>query len=311
MNSISRLTTGLAFGNAALSEAIGQEIRLTMQGSGSLTGPAQVKSLRITAPALSAEFKGDAGTGKATGHIEIEMPNLARFGTLAGLALQGRAKLGADIEAVPSVRRFTATIDATARQIAIGVPQIDGLAGGEVRLTGNASSDPDTGIHFHNLSLRGTQASARLNGTANSKAADISALLMIPSLERADKRLSGRGEVKAHVNGTLDHPDVTLLAEIRDGSLLGRAVPRLTLEARGTNLLGAFNAEAKLDGNAGGKTAQGSAHFVRLSNNEIQLDPLDGKVGSVTATGAVTVNPDRRASGKLTVRGSDSFPFAP
>jgi translocation and assembly module TamB len=304
-------TTGLKVPDAALGEAIGQEINLTMQGSGSLDGLSNLESLRVASRALSVDFKGETGTGKVKGHLDAEIPNLSRFGKLAGLALQGRLKLKADLEGTPSERRFAATIDATASQLATGLMQIDGLIGGEARLTSGVTSAPDTGLFFDNLTLSGSQARLHINGAANPKAADITALLTIPSLEKADKRLSGHGEAQAHVTGTLDHPNATLSAEIHDGALLGRAVPRLILAAHGTDLLDTFDAEANLDGSIGGKTAQGSAQFVRLSGNEIRLDPLDVKVGSVTATGSVTVDPSRLASGKLTLHGRDLDDLSP
>jgi translocation and assembly module TamB len=164
---------------------------------------------------------------------------------------------------------------------------------------------------FDKLSLSGSHARAQLDGAANAKAADMTALLLIPTLEKADTRLAGRGEAKAHVTGTLDHPEATLSAQIRDGALLGRSVPSLTLEAQGNDLLGAFNAEAHLNGSIGGKIAQGRAHVARLSSNELSLDSLDFRVGSVTATGAVTVDPSRLASGRLTLHGRDLDDLSP
>jgi translocation and assembly module TamB len=304
-------TTGLKVPDAALGEAIGQEIKLTMHGSSRLAGPVHADSLRIISPVLTANFMGDAGTRNVTGRLDAEVPNLARFGRLAGLALQGRVKLGADLEGAPSERRFAATIDATASHLATGLMQIDGLIGVEARLAGGVSSGPDTGIRFDKLSLSGSHARAQLDGAANAKAADMTALLLIPTLEKADTRLAGRGEAKAHVTGTLDHPEATLSAQIRDGALLGRSVPSLTLEAQGNDLLGAFNAEAHLNGSIGGKIAQGRAHVARLSSNELSLDSLDFRVGSVTATGAVTVDPSRLASGRLTLHGRDLDDLSP
>jgi autotransporter translocation and assembly factor TamB len=304
-------TTGLKVRDTALAEAFGQEIKLTMHGSGRLAGPVHADSLQIISPVLTANFMGDAGTSNVKGRLDAEVPNLARFGRLAGLALQGQVKLGADLEAAPSERRFAATIDATASGLATGAAQIDGLIGSEARLAGGVSFGPDTGIRFDKLSLWGSHARAQLDGAANAKAADMTALLLIPTLETGDTRLAGRGEAKVHVTGTLDHPEATLSAQIRDGALLGRSVPSLTLEAQGNDLLGAFNAEAHLNGSIGGKIAQGRAHVARLSSNELSLDSLDFRVGSVTATGAVTVDPSRLASGRLTLHGRDLDDLSP
>src|SRR5262249_1173880 len=102
--------TGLEVPYAALGEAIGQEIRLKLKGWGSLDGQSNLESLRITSRALSADFKGEAGTSKVKGRLDAEIPNLSRFRKLAGLALQGGLKLKADLEGTPSERRFAATI---------------------------------------------------------------------------------------------------------------------------------------------------------------------------------------------------------
>ncbi|HTV32239.1 MAG TPA: translocation/assembly module TamB domain-containing protein [Methylocella sp.] len=304
-------TTGLKFHKEALNGAIGPEIHLTMQGVGQLTGQLQAKSLKITAPALSVHFTGEAGTESVKGHIEAELPDLAKFAKLAGIPLRGEAQIGADLEGMPSAHSLTATLDATARRLATGVPQIDGLTSGDTRLTGGVSFDPATGIRFGDLSLAMAQANARLDGAANQKMADVTARLTLPSMEKIDKRLAGHGEMLCHVTGTLDHPDAALSAEIRDGALLGRAVPQLILKARGTDLLGPFDAEATLDGSIGGKPAQGSLHFARVADNEIRLDPFNVKIGAVTANGAVTVDRDWLASGKLTFHGQNLDDLSP
>jgi translocation and assembly module TamB len=62
--------------------------------------------------------------------------------------------------------------------------------------------------------------------------------MTIPELSKADRR----GEIAAHVTGTLSLPDATAKISIRDAALLGRHVPRLDVQADATNLRGALDA---------------------------------------------------------------------
>jgi len=302
---------GLRLGDTALGEAIGTEARLEMRGSGKMTGPVDVTSSRITTPILSAEFKGLLGAEALKGHFDAEAPDLSRFAQLAGLALRGDATLKAEVTGAPTQGHFSATIDAVAKRFATGIASVDGLTGGEAKLSGGASFQPDAGFRAENLAVTGLHASARLDGAASPQAADVTALLTILSLEKADKRLSGRGEATVHVTGTLEQPAATMEARISDGALLGSKVPSLVLEASGTDLLGPFEVEARLGGTIGGKTAQGSLHAARSASGEIRLDRLDLAIGSVVVSGAGTLDPAILASGKLSVHAHDLDDLSP
>lgn len=276
-----------------------------------ISGPVEVETLRMASSTLSSEFKGSVGTDRVKGRLEAETRDLAPLGRLAGLALRGEARLGADIEGRPASRSIVATIDAAARELATGLAQIDGLSGGEALLTGRIGYDPEAGFQAAGLSLNGLHASATLDGVAGPKAVDLEASSVVPALAKADARLSGRAEAKAHITGTSERPTATLTAELSDGTLLGRSVPRLVLEASGTDLLGAFGVQARLDGTIGGKPAQGSVRIGRLATGETSLDPLDVRIGSVSVTGAGTIGPDYHIAGKLSVHGRDLDDLSP
>lgn len=301
----------LGLAETAVAEAIGSEFRFDFEGSGPIFGPFDVAVLRLATPTLSADFEGRAGTDLLKGRLAAKAPNLSRFGRLAKLDLGGEAELAADVEAAPQTRRITAKIDALARRFSTGIAQVDGLAGGEVRLAGAASYDPVEGFTADDLTLTGLHANARLGGAARPQAVDVTAALTIPALEKADKRLSGRGEAKAQVTGTFERPNATFEAAIRDGAMLGRPVPRLVLEATAADLLGAVTAEARLDGTIGGKPATGRVELARLTSGELRLDPFDLGVGSVVATGAGTIDPAHGLAGRLSIRAPDLDDLSP
>ncbi len=303
--------TGLKLADMALADAIGTDVRLAMRGSGTTTGPIDVESLKIVSPALSAGFKGVVATEATQGRLEAEVPDLSRFAALAGLALRGDAKLSAEVSGMPTQGHFSAMIDSTARRFATGNSGFDGLIGGTLRLEGGLRFDPDKGLAADKLTLTGPHATARIDGAVSPKATDVTAVVSIPSLEKADQRLAGRGEATVRLTGTLERPDATLDARISEGALLGRAVPSLALEARGSDLRGAFEARASLDGTIGGKVARGSLHAARTASGEFRLDPLDLAIGSVAVTGAGTIDPSLLASGKLSVHARDLDDLSP
>jgi translocation and assembly module TamB len=303
--------TGLKLADLAFTEAIGTDVRLTMRGSGKPTGPIDIESSRLASPSLSIDFQGRLAPDDSRGHLAAAVPDLSRFAALAALALKGEATFAADVSGVPSQSRFAATIDAAARRFATGNARIDRLIGGASRLEGDLRYDPDTGFTADNLTLSGSNAHARIAGTAGPEATAVTALLSIPSLEKADERLAGRGEATVRLTGTLARPDAILEARISDGALLGRAVPSLALEARGSDLRGAFQAQARLDGTIGGKVARGSLHAARSASGEIRVAPLELAIGSVEVTGAGTVDPASLVSGKLAVHARDLDDLSP
>ena len=99
----------------------------------------------------------------------------------------------------------------------------------------------------------------RIDGAATPKLTDLSALMTIPELSKADKRATGRGEIAAHVTDTLSLPDATAKISIRDAALLGRPVPRLDVQADAS----ALDAHVSLDGEIDRKPARGSLHIAR------------------------------------------------
>jgi translocation and assembly module TamB len=303
--------TGLDVGDAALAEAIGKTARFTLRGSGELAGPIDIAGARFQSTNLSADFAGRVGSDRLDGQLTAEAPDLSGFSSLAKLSLRGAARLAARVEGAPAVGRVTATIDATARDLATGIAPIDGLAEGEARLTGSVSHGPDDMFRADDLRLVGRHATAQIDGAAGPNTADITALLTIPALEKADPRLTGRGEMGAHVTGSLAQLDATAHARMSDGTLLGRAVPDFGIEARITDLLGSFAGEARLVGTIGGKPAAGNLRVARAPSGDIELAPLDLQLGSVVLAGSLGLDPAYLVAGKLSAHARDLDDLSP
>ncbi|VFU09963.1 translocation/assembly module TamB domain-containing protein [Methylocella tundrae] len=292
---------GLELENPALAQAVGREARFTARGVSTTRGVIDFQTFELKSETLSAGFKGRAGRAELRGRLEVSAPDLARFGAVAGLALKGEATLKADLEGTPRSNRFTAQIDAAADRFATGITPVDGLYGGSLTLAGGVRLDADGGFGFSDLRLTGPNASARVDGAVTPKSADLTALLRIPELSKADKRTTGRAEIAAHVTGALAQPDATATISVRDASLLGRPVPRLDVVAKATNLRDAPDAHLTLDGEIDRKPARGAVHIARPKEGGVVIDGADVAIGSVTAQGGVALDPAHFAAGQFSL----------
>ncbi len=303
--------TGLTLTDRALARAIGTEASLTVRGAGTMAGLFTFETLEVKSPTIIGRFAGRAGSSELQGRLELNAPDLARFGDVAGLALRGSAVLAADIEGTPRANRFNAKVDGRAGGFATGLASVDGLTGGKLELAGGIRLEPNGSIGFDDLRLAGAHAQARIDGAATPERAYVAATMTIPSLARADDRLTGRAEIHAKVTGTLERPDATASLAVSQATAFGRPVPRLVLEVDAKDIRGAIDARVTLDGDVDRKPARGTLHASRDARGGTTVDALDVRIGSVDMRGGVTLDAQNFAAGRLTVKAGDLNDLAP
>jgi translocation and assembly module TamB len=164
---------------------------------------------------------------------------------------------------------------------------------------------------FEDLRLTGMHAQARIDGAATPERADVTATITVPSLARADERLTGRAEIQARVTGTLDQPDATARIAVSDATALARPVPRLVLEAHAKDIAGATDVRVTLDGEVDRNPARGTLHVSRDIRGSTKLDQLEVRIGSVDVRGGVTLDEQNLAAGRLTVKATNLSDLAP
>lgn len=292
--------SGVASSDPALARALGNSFTLTAAGTAN-DGVADVQNAQLTTPTADVAFTGRIGEPELRGRLTVHAGDLTRFGDLAGLKLAGILNLAASLNGVPKDGRIEAVLDGHADKFATGITAIDDLAGGRITLTGSIRQLPRGGYSFDNLRLAGQHADARANGEATTEGAGINVQFAIPELKYADKRLTGRADGRLRLTGSVKKPDADVTIIMTDGSALGRTIPRLTLAATATDLTGQLTAKATLAGSVGGKPAQGTLSLAKRTSGGWRLDDLDLRVGSVTAKGALTLNADNLADGRLSI----------
>ncbi|MGI8568240.1 MAG: translocation/assembly module TamB domain-containing protein [Methylocella sp.] len=303
--------TGLKLENPSLAQAIGNEASLTMRGSSTIRGLVDFEALDLKSQTIAAHFKGRVGGPELKGQLNVEAADLSRFSALAGVGLKGSATVAADVEGTPRANRFSANIDVAATRFATGIAPIDGLFGGKLTLGGGVKLDPDGGFGFRDLRLAGPNANAQIDGAATPKLADINGLVIIPDLSKADKRMTGRGDLMGHLTGTSDRPDSAAKISITNASMLGRPVPRLDIVATATNLKGALDAKLTLAGEIGHRPAQGALHVARPLGGGFALDGVDVAIGSVGIKGALALDAANFAAGQFSIHARDLDDVSP
>ncbi|TNC52415.1 hypothetical protein FHG66_02420 [Rubellimicrobium rubrum] len=148
--------TGLAFADAAVSEALGADlsgrIDLDRPADG---GPLRIAGLTLTGPGVDAELTGTVATSPALladTVLDLRAGDLGRFAELSGLDLGGSA----DVTVVSQVRPldgiFDATIDGTTQDLALGIEVLDPLLAGTGTVAVDAARD-EAGLRVSELTI--------------------------------------------------------------------------------------------------------------------------------------------------------------
>jgi translocation and assembly module TamB len=303
--------TGLTLTDKALAQAVGTEVSLMLRGTGAMTGLFNFETLELKSPTITGRFAGRAGSSEVQGRLGIDVPDLAKFGDVAGLVLRGSTTLSAEVEGTPRANRFNAKIDGHATQFATGIAAVDGLSGGKLDVAGGVRLEPNGSIGFDRVRLSGAYAQGWIAGAATPERADVAVVLTIPTLARADDRLTGRAEINAKLTGTLEHPGTTARIAISDATALGRPVPRLALEATVKDIRGALDARVTLDGEIDRKPARGDLHVTRQAGGGTTLDGADITIGSVDVRGSVILDRQNLATGQVAVKARDLDDLSP
>jgi len=295
---------GLAFADRGLAEAVGETFAFRLNGRANAAGDAAIDVAKLDLGAAAVEFAGMVGPSVLDGKATVSAPDLARFSRLAARDLRGALKLGVTLKGAPKEQRITAVLDGGVSSPSFGVAALDGLLGRRAILSGGAGVTPGGGVRFDRLALAGDHLRATIEGAATREAAEVSAKIDIPDLHPADARLSGRAEIDAELTGSLEKPDARLVAVLTDARAAGRAIPKLSLRADASDLLGAPALAASLQGTIDGAAARGVAHFAEAGAGWA-VDGVDVAIGRAALKGALTLDSAGLARGRLTLAAPD------
>lgn len=292
---------GVVLADEGLRRLVGSSVDFTLRGSGDGQGEADFETLRLALSGIDFDYTGRAGGSRVLGQARAAIADLGRLSGIAGRPLRGSARVAADIDAVPSKNQYAATLSGGGEGIVTGIAPLDRLLDGGQTLAGRVGTNAAGDLEVTGFRLGGQHVALTADGRISPKVSDLRAALSIPQLRRADPRLTGRGEITAQLTGPQDRLDANARIAISEATALGRPVPRLAIDAVLRDLQGALSAEARLDGLIEGKPATGTVLLARQPDDGWDLSRLDIAIGSVRLGGALTLDPQSRAAGRITL----------
>ena len=165
------LSLGLANGNEALT-GITDLVVKAEEKDGLIT----LRDLRLVNDQLNATARGTYGQGETDLTARLDIASLAPFGPDWGGSLNADAML---VQRQDGIRRLD--LSGTARDLAIGQPQVDGAFRGETRLAVKAEEDKGT-VTLRDVRISNPHLSATASGVYGKGVTDLTASAQIASL---------------------------------------------------------------------------------------------------------------------------------
>jgi translocation and assembly module TamB len=273
----------------------------------------------IVAEAMGARLTGNATLAPeadgmpATGQINAQVDDLARFAAITGRPLSGRIDAAIVGNGVIETQEFDITLDAATDGLGTGIPQVDGLVAGEGTLRVSAIHDGrETTLRELALDYDAARLTASGAGVIAEQSGEVTFDAALADLAQIDPRLDGPAEAAGTVaraaDGEITLTDVTarvmgaaldvtgavqpdpdalaasgrLTASVADlarfAAISGQSGlrGRLDLTAEGDSTDGAnrFDVTTSLDGR---DLATGIAQLDRLLGGRLQLDAEAGR----------------------------------
>ena len=295
---------GLQGHDAQTAAALGENGTFAFSGAVPANGAPSLTNANVSLVPLDLHFTGKAMADAVEGALRLSRLDLAALSPIAGRPLQGRVMLNADLNRGNAQHIIRARMNGASKEVATGIPAIDGLLGGNATLAGGVAYGAEGTVAVDELKLNASGLSLNVNGRIDRKIADLSTRASLPDLKRVDSRLEGRAEAEATFAGNLDSLAAKMRVTVPKGRAMGESIEGLTLHLDARDLTGRPGVDARLAGRIGGKSAIGTASFGAAGNNGAQ-HAFDLALGSVVAKGNVNASTEGLLDGQIALDARD------
>ncbi|EWY36917.1 hypothetical protein N825_22665 [Skermanella stibiiresistens SB22] len=300
------LTNPAMAGDPRLAQVAGPEVKIV--GNAVITpgtGEIRVLGLRadatagaVTATALIHEWDRAVNV-----QASLDVPDLSRLAGVAGVPLEGAARLNADLSGGNGAMLVRADLSGDVIDLRTGTPPADALAGGKMDLVGLVTVGTDGSVDLSNLKIDGQHMALTVSGTLKENTLNAKWRASLPRLAvlagPLQTPIAGSTVLDGAAFGPLDALEVRADLAARDLLLSSRTVPRADLAVRATHLPGSprgtLTAQAVVDKQPFDARTAFALEGERLNLTDISLGMEQNRI-----MGAIRVALDRMtASGKL------------
>lgn len=285
-----------------VADALGSRLAIDAAGAWDAGQPLRIDNAAVDTDTLSASFAGRV-EGGLDGTYRLDAQDLSAFAGITGRDLAGAIALGATGTAGFD-GLFDLTVDASAENLVVGEPRVDGLLAGTTTITGRAARTAD-GVSFDDFRVDGAALSAVVDGAVTNAAANLAANVRLAELSAIDERFTGAVAAELAVTGDPATPAVQ--ARVTSDQLVvnGETITGLVAAFDGTldrNSEVPFDLDGTIsvEGSAEDEPLRLSAQL-RSAEGVRALSGLDAEIADATVLGSIAAYDDGLYAGNLTL----------
>ena len=302
------LATGVGSQDPRIAAALGNRLDFFADVGLPAEGPVNIRQAQLGGNGVSLFASGLVRDLAFDGRAAARLADLAVLRGLTGRDLSGALRLNLVGSASPLTRGFDMTFDGEGEALRLGQPRVDGLLAGTTRLSGRAVRD-ETGFRTEDLTITNPQMSLTSNGIYSTARTDIGFEARINDLAVVDPAASGALTARGSAAGAGRTIDLSLAADMPEGSLGGREVSGLALgfdgRIDGSDIAGSLNGGGSL-----GDQPLTMAGDIALAGSERKVSGLRIGLGPSQLAGDLVQSGSAPVIGQLTLTAPDLAPVA-
>ncbi len=301
--SVEGVATGVRAPAAVIDSAVGDRIDLFVDVALPPGAPMDVHQVQIAGAGVTLFATGAVDELAFDGRIAATVADLGAFSGMVDRPIRGSIDLRAEGGADPRTGAFDLRLDGTAEDLALGEPRLDAVLAGRSVLGGRAVRDA-TGIRVDGLRFETPQIRFASDGRISTSGTDIGFNAALEDLATIDPRLAGRVAAIGSAKGVGRDIDVRLTAAVAEGSLAGRPLESLELDAKGRLAGLDFSGGIAGSGSVDGQPVTLEA-AVTIEGETRRIEGLVAGVGENRVSGDITARGTSAFDGRLTVDAPD------
>ena len=302
------LATGVWSENPDLAAALGQRLALDAAVALPPGGPVRIDRLALSGAGLEVDAQGVVADLGFDGRASARFDDISPLSGVAARDLSGAAAVSFTGK-LAAGGGFDLTLDGSASDLRVGVPQLNGLLAGETTLAGRVARDA-AGLRTDGLRLANPQMELTSTGALSpGGVSDIAFDARINDLAAVDPRMSGALAASGKAAGSGGRIALTAAAEVPEGRLVGRDLTgaRIAFDGalEGANVTGALSG----GGDLGGAPITLAADIESTETLKALRDLAVG-IGPNRLTGSVSRTGEEPILGQLELDAPDLSPLA-
>ncbi len=259
-------------------------------------------ALTVDSEGTSASFAGRATLDAIAGTVTAEIVDLGAYADLTGQSLAGAFRGSAEVSSASPFTEWSVTVNGTATDLGVGVPQVDPLLAGEATIAGGIAL---AGARWtvDNVRIATAQLDASASGSLGRAEDTLVVRANLADVRVLDARVSGIASAVATLTGGADAMGISAEITMPEMQARDRRAENVTATFRGTLLDGDFNGPVTLTGEVDDVPVSGTGE-IALVDGALSLSEFEVEAAGGMATGSIALA-EGQPTGAIAITASD------